>query len=371
MKTTYLSAFLLGTLLPVYAFAQNNTFTITGKINLSHDGEKVYINYIHAQKNQVDSSLVANGAFTLTGEIDVPCLTYIRVGNKHSSNATDFYLAAGHTNMVTTDSLKYATISGNKIAVDYFRLMEPIRSLQKEKLNYFLKHHRIPQEEKEGPEALKLQSKIKDVNKQIMALTYAFIENNPSSAMSLESLENLSGAIIDYSVVYPKFNRLSDKLKNSPKGKAFAEKIDLAKNMAVGAKALDFESTTTDGKKLQLKEVLTSGKYTLLDFWASWCGPCRKENPNIVKAYTSYHQKGLNVLSVSLDDDAEKWKTAIEKDGMRWHHVSDLKGWKEPVALLYGIRALPQNVLLDAKGIVLAKNLQAEELLKKLAGLMK
>ncbi|MNY00426.1 Thiol-disulfide oxidoreductase ResA [compost metagenome] len=189
--------------------------------------------------------------------------------------------------------------------------------------------------------------------------------------MAIESLEKLSGAIIDYVVVYPKFNRLSDKLKNSPKGKAFAEKIDLAKNTAVGAKALDFESTTIDGKKLQLKEVLASGKYTLVDFWASWCGPCRKENPNIVKAYTTYHHKGLNVLSVSLDDDAGKWKAAIEKDGMPWHHVSDLKGWKEPAAVLYGIRALPQNVLLDAKGTVLAKNLLAEQLLEKLAGLMK
>jgi len=108
------------------------------------------------------------------------------------------------------------------------------------------------------------------------------------------------------------------------------------------------------------------GKYVLLDFWGSWCGPCRAENPDIIKAYKTYKEKNFEIISVSLDTKKQDWLDAIQKDGLPWLHVSDLKGWKNEVALMYGINAVPQMFLLDPNGVIIAKDLGGEDLAKKL-----
>ena len=109
----------------------------------------------------------------------------------------------------------------------------------------------------------------------------------------------------------------------------------------------------------------------LVDFWASWCGPCRQENPNVVKAYEKFKDRGFDILGVSLDDNKDKWLKAVEADKLTWTHVSDLKGWKNAAADLYGVRAIPQNVLIDPKGKIIAKNLRGDKLEEKLEELMK
>jgi thiol-disulfide isomerase/thioredoxin len=147
----------------------------------------------------------------------------------------------------------------------------------------------------------------------------------------------------------------------------FEKKMNGSRNMQAGTPAKNFESTTPEGTKLSLREVMDQGTYTLIDFWASWCTPCRAENPTVVKAYEQFHPKGLNIISVSLDDKAEKWKAAIQKDGMPWYHVSSLTaGFKDPIAQMYGINAIPQNALVNSKGVIVAVNLRGDALLDKL-----
>ncbi|MBE9602024.1 TlpA disulfide reductase family protein [Pedobacter sp. MC2016-24] len=194
-----------------------------------------------------------------------------------------------------------------------------------------------------------------------------FAKEHPDSYVSLYYLDqNTKGVLANYETTYPYFSKLSPDVQATPLGKELAARLLAVKGKLTGRPYLDFVSTTPEGKQLSLKEVLSKNKYTLVDFWASWCGPCRKENPNVVKVYNAFKEKGFTVLSVSLDEDATKWKAAIEKDGMPWYHVSSLKGWKEPAAELYGIRAIPQNVLVDAEGKVVATNLRAETLYKKI-----
>ncbi|MGG5503999.1 peroxiredoxin family protein, partial [Myroides odoratimimus] len=131
----------------------------------------------------------------------------------------------------------------------------------------------------------------------------------------------------------------------------------------IGDKAPDFSAPSPEGKEISLKESL--GKLTIIDFWASWCGPCRTENPNVVALYEEYHPKGLNIIGVSLDKDKAKWIEAIAKDKLTWNQISNLKFWEEPIAQNYEVRAIPATYLLDENGVVIAKNLRGKKLRAK------
>ena len=193
-----------------------------------------------------------------------------------------------------------------------------------------------------------------------------YIKENPSSRLGLYALEQYAGWDIDANAVEPVYQSLSEQLKNSPSGIAFKEKIETAKKTSVGAMAMDFTQNDTTGNPVKFSSY--RGKYVLIDFWASWCGPCRVENPNVVKAYQTYNDKGFEVLGISLDQPGarDKWLKAIYDDNLTWTHVSDLQYWKNAVAQQYGIRAIPQNFLVDPQGKIIAKNLRGEALQEKL-----
>jgi peroxiredoxin len=198
-------------------------------------------------------------------------------------------------------------------------------------------------------------------------LELEFVINNPSSIISAQILSV-------YTTSWGKektselFDRFSTKNKNSSYGIKIANYIRLNKEPKIGEQFVDFEMSDPKGKSKKLSDL--KGKTILLEFWASWCGPCRQENPTLVKTYKKFHQKGFEIFAVSLDEEKDSWLQAIEKDSLIWGHVSDLKGNDNEASLIYGINGIPDNFLIDQNGEILGRNLRGNELNEKLAEIL-
>jgi Peroxiredoxin len=196
-----------------------------------------------------------------------------------------------------------------------------------------------------------------------------FIRERSGSPVTLIIFSSLMQGNLDLRELQPLYDSITDEVKNSDAGKQVTMQFLSFKKTAIGAEAPEFTQNNPEGKLIKLSDF--RGKYVLLDFWASWCNPCRKENPHIVETYGLTKGENFEILGISLDNGKNAWLAAIEKDNLTWPQVSDLKGWKNEVAILYGVRSIPQNFLLDPNGVIIAKDLRGEKLTAKLKELLK
>jgi thiol-disulfide isomerase/thioredoxin len=196
-----------------------------------------------------------------------------------------------------------------------------------------------------------------------IAVDYA--GSHPSSYVSAFEIYSNFSYNLDKDQLDAIYKKLDSTIQASYFGKKISKTLEIANQTAIGKPAPLFAQNDIQGKSVPLASF--KGKYVLIDFWASWCGPCRAENPAVVKAYKHYHSKGLDILGVSLDEDKDKWAEAIKKDQLNWAQVSDLKGWENSAAMQYGVQGIPMNFLLDPQGEIIGKDLRGADLDKKLA----
>lgn len=355
----------------------DQSFTLKGKIGDWNDPATIYLSYWSEGNENLDTLQLQKGSFSFTGNISEPAparliLDYIGEGMGQAAQAGHIlylYLENGTVKLNSPDSLQNSQFIDSPINEEHQAYLEYVGGQIQDLAA------RMNQKVMQAtPEQMKDTTFMAQLNREYTQLLaersqkqQQYVREHPDSYFSIEALSESVSSDFDVEVIEPLFLSINEKYRESFTGKAFAQRIEAAKTIGIGKKAPDFTQNDPKGNPVSLSDF--QGKYVLLDFWASWCGPCRQENPNLVKAYAAYNDKGFEILGVSLDnkDGKEAWVNAIEKDGLTWTQVSDLNSWNNEVARMYGVRAVPQSYLIDPEGVIVAQNLRGEALEEKLA----
>lgn len=366
---------------PILVSAQQKSrFEIRGQIGNWSAPARVYLIYMANETTRVvDTVAIKNGEFTATGAVEDVTMAWLMLDregigynnlNPSNSDYTGLYVYNEKIMLRAVDSMKNIKAENTPLNDEgrhYYAVMNDVmvkeNTLQQE-------WNALPEDKKTAALREDWKKRSDAAAKEVRRKKEDYIREKPGSYFSLLSLQDLINEKQNPDDLTKLYNTLTPEWQNSKMGKQLASDIEALHKTTIGKSAPAFSLPDQNGKTISLSQF--KGKYVLVDFWASWCMPCRAENPNVVKAYDQYHPKGLEILGVSLDDNNYKtaWTEAIRQDGLVWTQVNDFKGFRSEAAQRYAVKSIPQNFLIDPKGVIVAVNLRAGELGKKLEALL-
>lgn len=372
----------------------DNEYKIVGKIDPSFNGKNVYLEKPADFMGTlpVDTAKVEDGKFIFSDTVTKPSFYFVSVDGKPSEKLRIIVEPGEIKVEVDKDTIYNSKIGGtynNEKFYEYSKEAKALRKSQSKNTADFMAKNKAEIDaatvSMDTAAMNKLQRQFIEQYPDIKNKPLNFVKQNPKAYISIFLLNDmLSGRLVKPAEAKELYKALDAEVKNTKEGKELEKAIEeaisprasaeqpqaqpAAGNAEVGQMAPQFSAPSPDGKMISLKESM--GKVTVVDFWASWCKPCRMENPNVVAMYKELHPKGLNIIGVSLDKDAAKWKEAIAADNLTWNHISNLKFWDEPIAKQYGVNSIPATFVLDANGKIVAKNLRGDALKAKVEELL-
>jgi peroxiredoxin len=337
-------------------------YVVKGKIDGS-DSITFYLQKKEAGKIiTIDSAISKKGSFTIKGgAVDYPQLIQLVAGD--TKKRTSFYIENSEITITgSLDSLFNAVVTGSKTQ-DEFKALDNSNNSLSESYSKISKEYQVANQAGNTVRVAELEKQADSIQAEMTNIQKNFVKNNPASYVSPSILASLSYEM-EAGEIESLINAMDTAIAALPQIKTLKERVAVMKTVAVGQKAPDFTMNDVDGNPVALSSKV-GAKLLLVDFWAAWCGPCRRENPSVVKVYNEFNKRGFNIFGVSLDQKKEAWVKAIADDKLTWTHVSDLQYWSNAAAKLYAVNSIPANFLLDETGTIIAKNLRGEALYNK------
>lgn len=343
-----------------------NTYTVTGEAKGFEDQMPIYVlKIVNDQPQPVDTLMIQNESFTGTftpakvGDIYLMRTDGVPANLLYFPENQDLHVVINKENPGTS------TISGNSATEGYYNYVSDVSDINKQMAELNTKASVLMQTHDQDSEEFQvLQKEMMGFQELQSNVAKNHIKNNSNSIFSVILVRNLlQTQQINAEEAEKMISHLTPAIAKHEQTEAIKQLIEANKaNLNVGSIAPDFSAKTPEGEELALSDVMKQGKYTLIDFWAAWCGPCRRENPNLVNLYEKYHDKGLEIIGVSLDKTEAEWLGAIEKDKLTWHQISNLNFWDDPIAKQYQIRAIPASFVIDSEGNIVGKDLRGPAL---------
>lgn len=356
---------LIALFIPLFSLGQSG-YTLKGSIEKQTISGVVYVNYKNGEEQVRDSAIVNKGGFIITGKVIEPVKALLELkvrepGSKLNIERREIYLDNEQFSINIKGSLKNAELENSAINTEWANYKK-VEAASRVELNNVIAEIRNTTKEEQADTAFISRRKLKleQSNHSLDSIMRDYVLQNPDIYFSFTALDQIAGPYMEAEKIESLYSELSPRLQNTPYGKKLKSAIALALTTSIGRVAPDFSLKDINNKEVSLSQY--RGKYVLLDFWASWCAPCRAENPNVVKAYHQYNSKNFTVLGLSVDRevDRDKWLKAVEEDNLPWAQIID-EG-ENSTADIYSIKSIPANYLINPEGVIIAKNLRGKQL---------